>query len=446
MKLPKLSLPTQIAIGMVLGVVAGWVIGEPVTVIRPIGDLFLRLIRMVVVPLVFSSLLVGTAMLGDPKKLGRIGGKTLAYYLCTTALAITLGLVIANIVKPGSRLDPQTQEQLLADFAAEADVSQQLSGRPSVIDTLLEVVPVNPMEALSDGSMLQIIFFALMFGLALTLIPKKAHRDHVMMFFDGVTEAMIQVVHIVMKIAPIGVFALIASVVGQFGLEILGSLVMYSLCVVVGLFLHMTVVYSGAVRLFAGMSPLEFFRGVRPAQMIAFSTSSSSATLPVTMDVATTRLGVSEQISAFVLPLGATVNMDGTALYQGAAAVFIAQVYGIDIGLGGQLTIVLMATLASIGAAGVPGVGVITLAMVLEQLGLPLEGIALILGVDRILDMLRTMTNVTGDASAAVVVAASEGQLWYQSPAQEETKEWFDPQPQPQPESDGRDGEREDSA
>lgn len=421
MKLPKLTLPTQIAIGMVLGVVAGWLIGEPVAVIKPIGDLFLRLIRMVVVPLVFSSLLVGTAMLGDPKKLGRIGGKTLGYYLCTTAIAITLGLVIANIVQPGSRLDPATQDQLMADFAAEASGSElQLSERPGVIDTLLEIVPINPMEALSGGSMLQIIFFALMFGVALTLVSKREQRDAVLTFFDGVTEAMIQIVHIVMKMAPIGVFALIAAVVGQFGLEILQSLLMYSLCVVVGLFIHMTVVYSGAVRLFAGMSPLRFFRGAREAQLIGFSSSSSSATLPVTMDVATNKLGVSEQVSAFVLPLGATVNMDGTALYQGAAAVFIAQVYGIDIGLSGQLTIVLMATLASIGAAGVPGVGVITLAMVLDQLGLPLEGIALILGVDRILDMLRTMTNVTGDLSAAIVVAASENQLWAEPPSRDD--------------------------
>ncbi len=421
MKLPKLTLPTQIAIGMVLGVLAGWVIGEPVAVIKPIGDLFLRLIRMVVVPLVFSSLLVGTAMLGDPKKLGRIGGKTIGYYLCTTAIAITLGLVIANIVQPGSRLDPATQQQLMADFAAEASGSElQMRERPSVTDTLLEIVPTNPMESLAQGSMLQIIFFALMFGVALTLIPKKSHREQVLVFFDGVTEAMIQVVHIVMKIAPIGVFALMAAVVGQFGLEILQSLLMYSLCVVVGLFIHMALVYSGAVRLFAGMSPRQFFAGARPAQLIGFSSSSSSATLPVTMDVATNRLGVSEQISAFVLPLGATVNMDGTALYQGAAAVFIAQVYGVDLGLGGQLTIVLMATLASIGAAGVPGVGVITLAMVLDQLNLPLEGIALILGVDRILDMLRTMTNVTGDLSAAVIVASSEGQLWREPPGGED--------------------------
>lgn len=415
----KISLPTQIAIGMVLGVVVGWFFGEAAAVIKPLGDLFLRLIRMIVVPLVFASLLVGTAMLGDPKKLGRIGAKTLGYYLCTTAIAITLGLVIANVIQPGSRLDAATQERLLADFAGEADMSGQLQERPSVVDTLLDIVPTNPVESLATGEMLQIIFFALLTGIALTLIPKKSHREAVLVFFDGINEAMIQIVHIVMKIAPIGVLALIAAAVGQFGMEILGVLITYSLCVVLGLLIHSIFVYGAAVKLLAGMSPGRFFRGIRPAQMIGFSTSSSSATLPVTMNQATEKLGVSEQISAFVLPLGATVNMDGTALYQGAAAVFIAQVYGLEIGLTGQLTIVVMATLASIGAAGVPGVGVITLAMVLDQLGLPLEGIALILGVDRPLDMLRTATNVTGDGSAAVVIAASEGQLWMGPPSAE---------------------------
>ena len=337
--------------------------------------------------------------------------------MCTTAIAIVIGLVIANVVEPGSWIDTETQQQLLANFAGDADgAAGRLRERPSVTDTLLNIVPTNPVAAMAEGSMLQIIFFALLFGVALTLIPKKTHREQVLVFFDGINEAMIQIVHMVMKLAPIGVLALMAAAIGQFGLDILGVLVAYAACVVVGLLLHMTIVYGGVVKLFAGMSPMRFFRGIRPAQLIAFSTSSSSATLPVTMHHATHDLGVSEQISAFVLPLGATVNMDGTALYQGVAAVFISQVYGIDLGLSGQVTIVLMATLASVGAAGVPGIGVITLAMVLEQLGLPLEGIALILGVDRVLDMLRTATNVTGDASAAVIVAASEDQLWKAPP------------------------------
>ncbi len=414
----KLSLPTWIAIGMAVGIAVGVIFGESAAAIRPIGDLFLRLIRMVVVPLIFSSLLVGTAMLGDPKKLGRIGGKTMAYYLCTTAIAITIGLVIANVVEPGKGIDEATQQRLLADAGAQSGgaIDRLSEQAPSVTDTLLQVVPTNPAAAMADGVFLQIIFFALLFGVALTLIPKKEHSEQVLVFFDGVNEAMIQIMHIVMKLAPIGVMALIASAIGQFGVDILRVLLAYALCVAAGLFLHVMLVYATAVRLFAGMSLRRFFRGIRPAQLIGFSTSSSSATLPVTMHHTTHDLGVSEQISAFVLPLGATINLDGTALYQGVATVFIAQVYGLELGLGGQLTIVLMATLASIGAAGVPGAGIITLALVLEQLGLPLEGIALILGVDRILDMLRTATNITGDASAAVIVASSEGQLWKAEP------------------------------
>lgn len=409
----KLALPTQIAIGMVVGITIGVFAGESAVVLKPLGELFLRLIRMVVVPLVFSSLLVGTATLGDPKKLGRIGGKTIGYYMVTTAIAITIGLLIANIVQPGAVLDEASQQRLLADFGSQADASAvRMRDRPSVTDTLLNIVPTNPFSALANGSMLQIIFFALLFGVALTLVRKKTHKDAVLLFFDGISEAMIQVVHIVMRLAPFGVAALIAAAVGQFGVDVLRALALYSVCVLAGLFFHATVVYPTALRLFSGMGYRRFFAGIRPAQLIAFSTSSSNAALPVTMECATERLGVSEQVAAFVLPLGATVNMDGTALYQGVATVFIAQVYGMQLGVGDQLTIVLMATLASVGAAGVPGVGVITLAMVLEQLGLPLSGIALILGVDRILDMARTAVNVTGDASAAIIVAASEEHLW----------------------------------
>ena len=408
----KLALPTKIAIGMVIGVLLGAVVGESITVIKPIGDLFLRLIRMVVVPLVFASLLVGTATVGDPKKLGRIGGRTMAYYLCTTAIAITIGLLIANVVQPGAGMDPIVQDRLLADFGTGAESSvETMRARPSVTDTLLDIVPQNPIEALATANMLQIIFFAVMFGVALTLVPNAENKAAVLSFFEGVSDAMIKLVHVIMLIAPIGVLALMAVAVGQFGLDVLRVLMLYAACVVAGLLLHMSLVYTVAVRIFAKISPRRFFAAIRPAQLVAFSTSSSGAALPVTMDRVTKGLGVPEQVSSFVLPLGATINMDGTALYQGVATVFIAQVYGVELGLSGQLTIVLMATLASIGAAAVPGVGIITLAMVLEQLGLPLDGIALILGVDRVLDMLRTATNVTGDASAAVIVAASEGQL-----------------------------------
>mgnify|MGYP001828734097 FL=1 len=261
-----------------------------------------------------------------------------------------------------------------------------------------------------EGNLLQNIFFALMLGIAVTLVPGDRGKPLVK-FFEAVNEAMIRLVYMVMKIAPLGVLALIASVVGQFGTDILVSLLSYSLVVMAGLFMHMIFVYSTAVRLFSGMKIRDFWRGIRPAQLIAFSTSSSSATLPVTMECAEDNLGVSNEVTSFVLPLGATVNMDGTALYQGIAAVYRAQVYGIGLTFGDQITIVLMATLASIGAAGVPGVGIFTLAMVLEQIGVPLEGIALILGVDRVLDMFRTVVNVTGDSSAAVIVASSEGEL-----------------------------------
>lgn len=418
----KLSLLTKITIGMVAGIIVGLLIGDSTITlggqeiglasVRPVGDLFLRLIRMVVVPLVFASLLVGTASLGDPKKLGRIGMKTVGFYLVTTALAITIGLLIANSVQPGSRLPADTQQELMASYQEQAAGAEaSLRQRPSTVDTLLQVVPTNPAEALAGGDMLQIIFFAMFFGVALTLIKDRARADQIIGFFDGVTDAMIVVVHVVMELAPYGVFALIAAVIAEYGLQVLLSLLIYSACVLVGLLLHMTLVYGGAVFALGGMSPLFFFRGIRQAQAIAFATSTSSGTLPVTMECAEKNLGVSEEIASFVLPLGSTVNMDGTALYQGVATVFIAQVFGIDLSIGQQLTIVLMATLASIGAAGVPGVGVITLAMVLETLGLPLEGIALILGVDRFLDMARTAVNITGDSAVSVIVARSEGML-----------------------------------
>ncbi len=415
----RTRLHTKILIGLVAGVPVGLLLGPRVEYIEPAGDLFLRLIRMIVVPLVFSSLFVGTASLGNIRKLGRIGGKTILYYLCTTAIAIVIGLALGNMIKPGSGLDESTKTQLLESYRSEASEKIEIAGqRPpgvggavkALLDTVIRIVPGNPVASLAESNMLQIIFFALLFGIAITLVPDNKGQPAID-FFEAVSEGMIQLVHIVMKFAPIGVLALIASVVGKFGLEILLSLIKYALVVVAGLIIHVVVVYSSAVRVLGRMSPIAFFRGIRPAQLIAFSTSSSNATLPVTIECAEANLGVSEEVSSFVLPLGATINMDGTALYQGVAAIFIAQVYGIHLTLGDQLTIVVMATLASIGAAGVPGIGVITLAMVLETLGLPLEGIALILGVDRLLDMIRTTVNITGDASAAVIVASTEGEL-----------------------------------
>jgi len=411
MKIAKLQIYTQILIGLLLGVVAGVIFGPKAAVIKPVGTAFIRLITLIVVPLVFASLLVGTASLGDIRKLGRMGVRTIAYYLTTTALAITIGLILANIVRPGSRLPEDVKTNLLRNYGGVAlEKIQQAEETPNVIDVLLDIIPTNPINSLSTANMLQIIFFALLLGVALTMIPSHRARS-VLSFFEGINDAMIQIVHIVMKAAPYGVFALIAAIVGQFGVGILATLLRYSVVVIVGLILHTGLTYSGAVSLLAKMNPFAFFRGIRPAQLIAFSTSSSSATLPVTMECSMENLRVPNDVASFVLPLGATINMDGTALYQGVAAVFISEVYGMHLTLGNQLMIVLTATLASIGAAGVPGVGMITLALVLKTIGVPLEGIALILGVDRILDMCRTVTNITGDSSAAVVVAATEGEL-----------------------------------
>jgi Na+/H+-dicarboxylate symporter len=405
------KLHTKILIAMLAGIPLGLVLGPRAELMRPAGILFVRLIRMIVVPLVFSSLFVGTASLGDIRKLGRIGLKTMGYYLCTTALAITIGLILANTAGPGRSIDAATTEGLISSYGEAAGEQIEIAlEKPGVIDTLIGIVPLNPVASLAEGNLLQIIFFALISGIAVTLIPGK-RAGPLIAFFESVNDAMIKLVHIVMKLAPIGVLALIGSVVGQFGTDILVSLLSYSLVVAAGLIIHVAFVYSSAIKLFSGMKIRDFLKGIRPAQLIAFSTSSSSATLPVTMECAEDNLGVSDEVTSFVLPLGATINMDGTALYQGVAAVFIAQVYGISLSFGDQITIVLMATLASIGAAGVPGVGIITLAMVLEQIGVPLEGIALILGVDRILDMMRSAVNVTGDASAAVIVASSEGEL-----------------------------------
>ncbi len=376
--------------------------------IKPIGLAFIKLISMVVVPLVFASLLVGTSSLNDIRKLGRIGAKTMAYYLCTTVIAICIGLLLANTLRPGAGLSEQTRTKLIQSSGTEsvAPIDTDLK-KPTITDILLNIIPTNPIRAFVEGRMLQIIFFALMTGICLGLIPSERGRP-VIDFFEGVNEVVIKMVHIIMKLAPYGVFALISSVVADFGLDVLFVLIKYSLVVVVGLVLHVAIVYSLAIKIFSKQKVRTFFKGIRPAQLIAFSSASSSATLPVTMECAEKKLGVPGQIVSFALPLGATINMDGTALYQGVSTVFIAQVYGMSLNPMQQLTIVLTAVLASIGTAGTPAAGVITLAIVLKSIGVPLEGIALIMGVERILDMCRSVVNVTGDASCAVVVASSE--------------------------------------
>ena len=409
-RLFSMQIYTKILLGLILGGIAGLIFKSEIAEIKPVGTAFIRSIQMIVIPLVFASLLVGTASLGDPKKMGRIGLKTLLYYLVYTAFAICIGLVLANLLEPGSGLPKQVQSQLLESYQNETGAKvSQISEKTNPIETLLNIIPTNPMESLGTGSMLQIIFFSIFTGIALAMIPKD-RASPVLDFFIGINDAMIIIVHIVIKLAPYGVFALIATVVGTFGLDILVSLLKYCLLTIGGMLL-LNFTYPPIVKLFAGMNPWTFMKGIREPQMIAFSTSSSSATLPVTIEACETKLGVPNDIASFVLPLGATVNMNGTALYQGISAVFIAQVYGIPLGLGDQLMIVMTATLAAIGTAGAPGVGMLMLVIVLKQVGIPLEGISLILGVERILDMFRTTLNITGDASAAVVIAASEGEL-----------------------------------
>jgi proton glutamate symport protein len=414
MKLLKLQLYTKVLIGLVAGVLFGMLAGQlgfsdfVSSYIKPIGSVFIKLISMVVIPLVFASLLVGTSSLNDIRKLGRIGAKTMAYYLCTTIIAICIGLLLANTLRPGAGLSEEARTKLTQSSPEEtvAPIDTALK-KPTITDIFLNIIPTNPVRAFVEGRMLQIIFFALMTGICLGLIPSERSRP-VIDFFEGVNDVIIKMVHIIMKLAPYGVFALISAVVADFGLDILFVLVKYSLVVVVGLVLHVAIVYSLAIKIFSKQKVRTFFRGIRPAQLIAFSSASSSATLPVTMECAEKNLDVPGQIASFALPLGATINMDGTALYQGVSTVFIAQVYGLGLNPMQQLTIVLTAVLASIGTAGTPAAGVITLAIVLKSIGVPLEGIALIMGVERILDMCRSVVNVTGDASCAVVVASSE--------------------------------------
>jgi Na+/H+-dicarboxylate symporter len=377
------------------------------TYIKPVGDIFIRLLSFLAIPLVIASLIVGAASLGDIKKLGRIGGKTFLIYVVTTAFAITIGLASANILQPGKKVDFESKNRLMGTFQEDSSEKLVEEMEIDIVNFFVDIVPTNPIEAMASGNMLQIVFFAVLFGVTLTFVERK-YATPVLGFFNGVSETMIKMVDIIMKLAPYGVFALIAATIADFGFNILSTLVWYIFAVLIGLFLHTFVVYSTLVKTVGKTSPLKYFKAIRNAQAIGFSTSSSAATLPVTYECVEQNMGISKEISGFVLPLGATINMDGTALYQGVAAVFIAQVYGFDLGLAEQLTIVMTAVLASIGTAPVPGVGIIMLVMILQAVHVPPEGIALILGVDRILDMCRTVTNVSGDAAVTIAIAGSE--------------------------------------
>ncbi|MEQ8329258.1 MAG: dicarboxylate/amino acid:cation symporter [Longimicrobiales bacterium] len=418
-----MQLYTKILIGLILGAIVGIAANVSGSVpfqnllsaLEPIGTGFIRLITMIVVPLVVASLLVGTASLGDLRKLGRIGGKTLAFYMGTTAIAVTIGLGISNLVQPGSGVAESTRDELTARYGGDAEARMQLASEaPSTAEALLAIIPRNPIEAAANMDLLPLIFFTLMFGAALTAV-REDRREAVLTVFHGINDACMKLIHWIMELAPYAVFFLIAAVVANFGLDLLQSLLVYTLTVVAGLLLHAFGTYGLIVRFVVGLNPLKFYKKIAAAPLFAFSTSSSSATLPLTMETAEEEVGVSEEVSSFVLPLGATINMDGTALYQAVAVMFIAQIYGIPLSMFDQLVVVLTATAASIGAAGVPSAGIITLIIVLNSVGLQGQvqaGIALILGVDRILDMLRTAVNVTGDLTCATFVAGTEGETF----------------------------------
>lgn len=396
----SIKLWKRIAGGLVLGVIVGALLsGTPGVVdtwIKPFGTLFLNFIKMLIVPLVFLSLIGGVTSLKDPAKMGRIGIKTIGLYLVTTAIAVVIGLIFGLVFQPGAGVEK---------IAAAAVKAKEL---PSVIDTFLNLVPTNPVGALASGNILQIIVFAILLGIAINFVGPKA--DPLERVIEAGANVMYKLTAGVMELAPFGVFALMAWVAAKYGLSILLPLAKIIVCVYVACILHAVVTYGIILKAY-GLNPVQFFRGIVDAQMVAFTTTSSAGTLPVTMRCTQDNLGVSPSISSFVLPLGATINMDGTAIYEAIAALFVAQVFGVTLGGGDYVMIVVVATLASIGAAGVPGAGLIMLTLVLTTIGLPLEGLAIVAGIDRILDMARTTINVTGDAMVSTIIAKSEGEL-----------------------------------
>lgn len=387
----------KIMLGLVLGAVAGPLLGESVSYIEPIGQAFIAAIRMLVMPLIFVSLVGGIASIGDLNKMGRIGLKTFLLYLATTATAIPIGLIIAVILKPGASMNLQLTEQLGSEST------------PQVVASLVDLIPTNPFQAFATGNTLQVIVFSILLGIAVVAVGKKAEP------FNQVIESFAAIIYklieMIIALAPIGVFALIAVVTARYGLDILLPLGKLIFALYLGCLLHALLVLGGLLKFISKVSPLQFFRGIFEAQIVAFSTTSAAGTLPVTINCARHNLGVSKEVAGFVLPVGATVNMDGTALYQALAAVFIAQAYNIALGPAEYMTIFGITVLASIGTASIPAAGLVVLSMVLSSVGLPLEGIALIAGIDRILDMARTTVNVTGDATVALLVANSEGEL-----------------------------------
>jgi len=430
----KLALHWQILIGMVLGVLVGLLFtyfegGKEIVQdwIKPFGKIFINLLKLIAVPLILASLIKGVSDLKDISKLSAMGGRTIGLYLITTVIAVSIGLVLVNIIKPGNSISESTRQELVQNYSGnttkykEQAAKQKESGP---LQALIDIVPDNIFGAASNNrNMLQVIFFAIIFGIGLILIPEEKSTP-VKKFFDGFNEVILKIIDLIMLSAPYGVFALLAALVVESpSLDLFKALIWYAFTVLLGLVL-MIVFYNLLVWVVTKKNPSTFLKGISPAQLLAFSTSSSAATLPVTMERVTEHLGVDEEVSSFVLPIGATINMDGTSLYQAVAAVFIAQAFGMDLTLGVQLGIIVTATLASIGSAAVPGAGMVMLVIVLGQAGIPEAGLALIFAIDRPLDMCRTTVNVTGDASVSMLVAKSLGKL-----KEPKVKEWDDNYP-----------------
>jgi Na+/H+-dicarboxylate symporter len=430
----KLALHWQILLGMVLGVLVGLIMtqfeggGQLVRDwIKPLGTIFINSLKLIAVPLILASLIKGVSDLKDISKLSKMGGRTIGIYIITTVIAVCIGLLLVNIIKPGASISENTRQELVQNYSEDADkykeeASKQKESGP--LQALVEIVPDNIFGAASENkNMLQVIFFAIFFGVGLILIPEKKSKP-VKKFFDGFNEVILKMIDLIMLAAPYGVFALLAALVVESpSLDLFNALIWYAFTVVFGLSLILAF-YTALVWIFTKKTPSYFFKGISPAQLLAFSTSSSAATLPVTMERVTEHLGVDEEVSSFVLPIGATINMDGTSLYQAVAAVFIAQAFGMELSLSVQLGIIVTATLASIGSAAVPGAGMVMLVIVLAQAGIPEAGLALIFAIDRPLDMCRTTINVTGDAVVSMIVAKSLGKL--DNP---KVKEWDDHYP-----------------
>jgi DAACS family dicarboxylate/amino acid:cation (Na+ or H+) symporter len=423
----RMPLPTRIFIGLLAGAAAGvganiqfkdaaWLNTTVSYVTEPVGQMWLRALIMIVLPLIFASLALGVAGLGDLRKLGRIGAKTLGYFLLSTALSVVIGLMLVNLIRPGAGLDAATRDALMSKYSAQAGAGQELAKAVKFdVSLLINIVPRNPLKAMVDFDMLAVIFFSLMFGVGLALIgPERA--GPMTRVLQSLADVVVAIIDLVMKLAPFGVFALIFSVTARFGYDLLLKLGLYVLTVLLGLGIHMFVSYPLLVRLLAGLNPYDFFMRIRAIIITAFSTSSSNATLPTSLRVAEAELGVPREVCGFVLPLGATMNMNGTALFEGVTVLFIAQVFGMELSMPLQLVVVVMSIVTAIGTAGVPSGSIPLLILVAEAVGVPGGGIALVLGVDRILDMCRTTLNVTGDVTAAAFITRSEGYRFSPAP------------------------------